>query len=198
MNPEQIVHDIFQRHQDAVVAAAETQSAAIIGAAQRIVRCLLEEGRLFACGTGGSAANAQHLSVRLLSRLERERPGLPVFCLSDGSPLLTALMGETGSSDLFARPLRALGRDGDLLLAFSATGTAASTVQAVLSAHERGMDVIALTGHEGGDIARVLAPEDIEIRIPVSSPVRTEEVHLLLVNLLCELVEREIFGDSQP
>lgn len=196
MTPEQVARDIFQRHQDAVVAAAETQTDALIAAAQRIVSCLLEEGRLFACGTGCSAANAQHLTVRLLNRLERERPGLPVFCLSDSAPLLTALAAEGGGGDMLARPLRALGKAGDLLVVFSASGTAASLVQAVLGAHERNMDVIAFTGHEGGDIGRVLLPDDIEVRIPVHSPVRTDEVHLLLLNALCELTERELFGDA--
>lgn len=196
MTPEQIARDIFQRHQDAVVAAAETQTEALVASAQRIVGCLLEEGRLFTCGTGCSAANAQHLTVRLLNRLERERPGLPAFCLSEGGALLTALAGETGGGDLFARPLRALGKAGDLLVVLSATGTSASLVQAVLGAHERGMSVIAFTGHEGGDIARVLLPDDVEVRIPVHSPVRTEEVHLLLINVVCELVERELFGDA--
>lgn len=196
MTPEQVARDIFQRHQDAVVAAAETQTESLVTAAQRIVHCLLEDSRLFACGTGCSAANAQHLTVRLLNRLERDRPGLPVFCLSDGAPLLTALAAEAGGGDIFARPLRALGKSGDLLIVFSATGTAAGLVQAVLGAHERDMNVIAFTGYEGGDIGRVLLPDDIEIRIPVHSSVRTEEVHLLLLNVLCELTERELFGDA--
>ncbi|MFP5383270.1 MAG: SIS domain-containing protein [Gammaproteobacteria bacterium] len=196
MTPEQVARDIFQRHQDAVVAAAETQTDALVGAAQRVVRCLLEEGRIFACGTGCSAANAQHLTVRLLNRLERDRPGLPVFCLSDSAPLLTALAAEAGGGDIFARPLRALGRAGDLLIVFSSAGTAPGLVQTVLGAHERDMNVIAFTGHEGGDVGRVLLANDIEVRIPVHSPVRTDEVHLLLLNVLCELTERELFGDA--
>lgn len=195
MAPEQVIRDIFQRHQDAVVATAETQVDALAAAAQRVVACLLEEGRLFVCGSGGSAANAHHFTVKMLNRLERDRPGLPVFCLSDGAPLLTSLATHTGQGELFARPLRALGRPGDLLIALSGTGMSTNSVQAILSAHERSMHVVALTGQDGGDMARVLAVDDIQVRVPTAAAVRTEEVHLLLINALCELVERELFGD---
>lgn len=196
MNPEQIVHDIVQRHNDAVAAAAETQMTAIIAGAARIVRSLLDEGRLITCGSGASAANAQHLAVKLLGRLDRDRPGLPALCLSDSGAVLSAINAQNGSGDLFARQLRALGRSGDVLVVFSATGNSSAAVQAVISAHDRDMAVIAFTGQDGGDLARVLRPDDIEIRVPVSSPVRIEEVHLLLANLVCDLLERELFGDN--
>lgn len=194
MAPGQLIRDIFQSHQDAVVGTVETQQEALTAAAQCVVTCLLDEGRLFVCGSGGSAANAHHFTVKMLYRLERDRPGLPVFCLSDGAPLLTSLAANAVHGELFARPLRALGRQGDLLIALSGTGMSSNAVQAILAAHERGMRVIALTGQDGGDMARVLAVDDIQVRVPTTSAVRTEEVHLLLINALCELVERELFG----
>ena len=196
MDPENVIHETFSAHVEAASDVAETQVPAIIAGAQRLVRCLLEERRLFVCGSGGSAANAQHFAVKMLGRLERERPGLPVFCLADGAPLVTSLAGNYGTADVFARQLRALGQAGDVLVALSATGMSANTVQAIVAAHDRNMDVMALTGNEGGDVTRVLGDDDIEIRVPASSPIRTEEVHLLLVNVLCDLIERELFGDS--
>lgn len=196
MDQETVVRDMISGHVDAAVAVLETQTPMLIAAASQLARCLLEEGRIFVCGNGGSAANAQQLAVKLLGRLERERPGLPVFCLSENASLVTALAGNYGHADVFARQLRALGQPGDLLVALSATGMSANTVQAVIAAHDREMSVVLLSGHDGGDISRVTDSEDIEIRVPVSSAIRTEEIHLLLVNVLCELLERELFGDN--
>lgn len=196
MEPETAVRDMISGHIDAAAAVLETQTPALTAGAARIVRCLLDEGRIFVCGNGGSAANAQQFAVKLLGRLERERPGLPVFCLSENASLVTALAGNYGAADVFARQLRALGHAGDVLVVLSATGMSANSVQAAIAAHDRDMAVIALTGHDGGDIARVLANDDTEIRVPVSSAVRAEEIHLLLVNVLCDLLERELFGDS--
>lgn len=198
MTPEDAVRDSINSHLDAAISALEGQTPALVTGAARLVRCLLENGRLFTCGTGGGAANAQHFTIKLLSRLDLDRPALPVFCLADSAPLLTSLAANHGTADVFARQLRALGRSGDVLVALSATGMSPGTVQAIFSARELGMDVIALTGGDGGDIARVLGANDVEIRVPSPSPVRTEEVHLLLTNILCDLVERELFGDLGP
>lgn len=195
MTPEDAVRDSINGHLDAAISVLETQTPALVAGAARLVRCLLDEGRLFTCGNGGSATNAQQFAVKLLSRLERERPALPVFCLSEGTATATSLVAHHGLAEVFARPLRALGRERDVLVVFSATGMSANTVQAVLSAHELGMDVLALTGHDGGDVARVLHGNDIEVRVPSSTTIRAEEIHLLLVNVLCDLVERELFGD---
>lgn len=197
MDPAEIAaRDMINRHIDAAAAVLETQTPALVAGATRLARCLLDDGRVLVCGHGGSAANAQHLSVKLLGRLERERPGLPVFCLSENAALLTALAGSYGPADVFARQVRALGRETDLLIALSATGMSENTVQGVAAAHDRGMAVIAFTGNDGGKLAHGLRDGDTEIRVPVSSAARSEEIHLLLVNVLCDLLERELFGDN--
>lgn len=196
MEPEKAIRDAVNNHIEAAAAILETQIPALIACSERLVRCLLEENRIFVCGSGGSAANAQHFSVKMMGRLERERPALPVFCLSDGAALLTSLSGSYGNDDVFARPLRALGQPGDVLVALSSTGMSANTVQAIVSAHDRNMDTIALTGHEGGDIALVLKNNDLEIRVSTTSMLRAEEIHLLLINTLCDLLERKLFGDN--
>lgn len=196
MEPEDAVRDMISGHIDAAAAVLETQTPALVAGAGLLARCLLDERRIFACGNGGSAANAQQFAAKLLGRLERERPGLPVFCLSENAALVTTLAANYGPADTFSRQLRALGQAGDVLVALSASGMSANTVQAVIAAHDRGMTAIVLTGHDGGDLARVLDHDDIEIRVTTSSPLRSEEIHLLLVNVLCDLLERELFGDS--
>lgn len=196
MEPEDAVRNMISGHIDAAAAVLETQTPALVAGAGLLARCLLDEGRIFVCGNGSSATNAQQLAATLLGRLERERPGLPVFCLSENASLVTALAGNYGVADTFSRQLRALGQAGDVLVAISASGMSANTVQAVIAAHDRDMTAIVLTGHDGGDLARVLGHDDIEVRVPTSSPVRGGEIHLLLVNVLCDLLERELFGDN--
>lgn len=196
MNPEQVAQDIIHRHQDALVAVAETQGAAIAAAAQRMVRCLLEDGRLICCGSGTSALLAELLAARLLGRLERDRPGLPAIILQDNGAG-SGPTDETGTGESLARSIRAVGRDGDLLVVLCSQAQAPGLVRGLVAARDRGIPAVALTGQDGGDIATALGENDLEVRVPVTSPVRVEEVHHLIVNLLCELVERELFGDPQ-
>lgn len=195
MNPDDAVRDSLIAHIDAASAALETQVPVIQLAAQRLARCLLDESRIFACGNAGSAVLAQHLTVKLLGRLERERPGLPIFCLTDNAPLLSALVDHFGAHDIFARQVRALGQPGDVLVTIAAGAAPASTMQAIIAAHDRGMDVIVFSGRDNDELEHMLADNDIEIRVASSSPMRTEEIHLLLLNVVCDILERELFGE---
>lgn len=190
-----VVRNSLSAHMDAVAAVMETQCDALVAAAARLARCLLDESRIFVCGNAGSAANAQHFSVKLLGRLERERPGLPVFCLAENAALLTSLAEHYGASDVYARQIRALGQPGDVLVALAATGIPASTMQVITAAHDRDMSVVVLGGRDREDLAHLLTENDIEILVPASSPTRVEEIHLLLIHVLCDLLERELFGD---
>lgn len=196
MNPEDAIRDSLSAHIDAVAAVLETQMPNVITATQRLSRCLLEESRIFVCGNAGSAINAQHFAVKMLGRLERERPGLPVFCLSENAALMASLVENYGASDVFARQLRALGQPGDVLLAIAAAGTPTSTMQAITAAHDREMDVIVLSGRDSDDLMRLLSDDDIDIRVTSSSSMRTEEIHFLLINVLSDMLERELFGDT--
>ncbi len=196
MDPEEVARNIMSAHIDAAAAVLETQIPALVAGAGLLARCLLAEKRIFTCGNGGSATSAQQLSVLLLGRLERERPGLPIFCLAENAALMSALADGYGTNDTFARQLRALGQAGDVLIVLSSNGNAANLMQAVIAAHDRGMGVLALTGHDGGELVHSLGHDDIDVRVPISSPVRCEEIHLLLINVLCDLLERELFGDN--
>lgn len=195
MNPGDTLRDGMIAHIDAVTAALETQLPAMLSAAGRLARCLLDESRIFTCGSAGSAIHAQHLAVKLLGRLERERPGLPVFCLGDNAPLLSTLADHFGTHDIHARQVRALGQPGDVLVAIAAGSIPPVTVQAIIAAHDRDMDVIVFSGRENDELEHILAEGDIEIRASSSSALRTEEVHLLQINLVCDVIERELFGD---
>lgn len=190
------VRDSMLAHIDAASALLETQMPSIATAAHRLSRCLLDEARIFCCGAAGSTVLAQHFTAKLMGRLERERPGLPVFCLSDSASLLSSLAEHFGQHDVFARQLRALGQPGDVLVVIAAN-SGASILQSIVAAHDRGMDILVISAEENDELRQVLREGDIEINVLSGAAPRIEEIHFLLLNLLCEEIERELFGDMQ-
>ena len=182
---------------DAQINAAETLPEMIAQAAEIMVHCLINEGKILSCGNGGSAGTAQHLSSELLNRFERERPGLPAIALTTDASTITAIANDYNYNEVFSKQIRALANPGDTLLILSSTGRSPSLIQAVQAAHDREMNVIALTGHDGGDLARLLQPEDIEIRAPSYSSTRVQEVHLLTIHCLCDLIDECLFGSPE-
>src|SRR5690606_19589802 len=148
----------------------ETKQAAIVlapqiaAAARLMTRCLLDDGKILSCGNGGSAADAQHFSSELLNRFELERPGLPAMALTTDSSTLTSIANDYDFADVFAKQVRALGQPHDVLLAISTSGNSPNVVRAIEAAHGRHLKVVALTGRDGGAIARSLGAGDIELR----------------------------------
>ena len=119
-----------------------------------MTECLLADGKLLACGNGGSAADAQHFAAEMVGRFERERPELPAIALTTDTSILTAVANDYDFAQVFAKQVRALGRSGDVLLAISTSGNSANVIAAIAAAHEREMRVVALTGKGGGRIGR--------------------------------------------
>lgn len=194
MELEQRITELFDSNIEVALKCREDLPAYIAHAGEQLVHCLLSDHKILSCGNGGSAFAAQHFVSRMLNRFERERPALPAIALSSDSTTITAIANDYSFNEIFSKPIRALGQDGDLLLAISTSGTSANTVQAVQAAHDRNMRVIALTARDGGDVTRLLSHDDIEIRIPTQSSARAQELHLLVVHSLCDLIDRQIFG----
>ena len=146
------------------------------------------------CGNGGSAANAQHFSTAMLNHFEAERPALPVIALTTDMALTTSLLQEGHADHVFSRSLQALGSAGDVLLLLSTSSQTMNLVHAVDAAHDRGMDVVSLTGSEGGILANHLGPNDIELSVPGESVARTREMHLFVLHCFCDLIDQALFG----
>ena len=178
----------------AVKQASAALAPEIVKAAHLMAQSLLNDGKLLSCGNGGSAADAQHFSGELLGRFERERPGLPAIALTTDSSTITAIANDYQYADIFAKQVSALGQSGDVLLAFSTSGNSENVLRAIAAAHSRGLKVVALTGRDGGAIARSLNPEDIEVRVPADRTCRIQEVHLLVIHCLCDLIDDAILG----
>src|SRR6476660_275908 len=143
--------------------AAQTLATPIARAGGVLTDCLFADGKILACGNGGSAADAQHFAAELVGRFERERPELPAISLSTDTSILSAVANDYSFEQVFAKQVRALGAKGDALLALSTSGNSANVVAAIAAAHERDMHVVALTGKGGGQIAGILAPGDVHL-----------------------------------
>ena len=177
----------------AVKQASLALSPAIARAAALMAESLRKGGKVLTCGNGGSAADAQHFSSELLGRYESERPSLPAIALTTDSSTVTAVANDYGYEQVFARQVSSLGNAGDVLLAISTSGNSQSIVSAVREAHRKGLRVIALTGRDGGELARELGQADIELRVPSNRTIRIQEVHLLIIHGLCDLIDQALF-----
>lgn len=179
------------------IAATEAISGAIEQAGIMMVQCLLAGNKMLACGNGGAAGHAQHFCSQLLNRFEAERPSLPAISLVSGSITITSVANDSQYDELFSKQIRALGNNGDILVAISTTGNSRNVIKAVESAVSRDMPIIALTGGDGGDIAGLLGENDVEIRVPSSRTARINEVHLIVLHCLCEIIDTTLFPHSE-
>ncbi len=175
-------------------AAVSVLSPAIVMAGHHMSQALLDDGKILSCGNGGSAADAQHFSSELLNRFEMERPGLPALSLTTDTSTLTSIANDYSFDDIFAKQIRAIGRQNDLLFAISTSGSSENVCRAVIAAHERAMKVVALTGRDGGRLAGLLADNDVEIRVPANRTARIQEVHHLIIHCLCDLIDTTLLG----
>ncbi len=174
--------------------AADLLADPLATAVQMITQCLLGGGKILSCGNGGSAGDAQHFSSEMLNRFEMERPGLPAVALTTDSSTLTSIANDYSYDQVFSRQVSALGQQGDILLAISTSGNSTNVNRAIEAAHEREMQIIALSGKQGGNMASLLTDDDVEIRVPSESTARIQEVHLLAIHCICDLVDHTLLG----
>ena len=169
--------------------SAGALAASIAAAAQLMLDSLRNGGKILSCGNGGSAADAQHFASELLNRFESERASLPAVALTTDSSTLTSIANDRDYSEIFSRQIDGLGRSGDILLAISTSGASPNVTAAAAAAHRAGMRVVALTGRDGGALAKALAEGDIELRVPHTRTARIQEIHLLAIHCLCRLLD---------
>ena len=174
--------------------AIEMLSAPIAGAAELMASVLIGNGKILACGNGGSAADAQHFAAELIGRFERERQGLAAIALTTDSSIMTAVSNDYGYNAIFDKQVRALGQPGDALLAISTSGNSTSVIDAIHAAHDNDLHVVALTGKGGGKISEILRGSDIHICVPSNRTARIQEVHLLTIHCLCDGIDCLLLG----
>lgn len=173
---------------------AELLAPAIASAADHILQCVMRDGKVLSCGNGGSAANAQHLSSKMVDRFEHDRPGLAAIALTTDCATITAIANGNGFDEVFARQVSALGHPGDVLLAISSDGNSPNIVAAAAAARGRDMTVVALTGRDGGKLAEQLHDNDVLICVPADTAARIHEIHLLTIHCLCDSLDSVLLG----
>ncbi len=184
----------FEASAQLKLSISEMLAPAIADAAQLMVKCLLADGKILACGNGGSAADAQHFSAELLNRFEMERPGLACVALTTDSSTLTSIANDYAFEQIFSKQVRALGRKGDVLLAISTSGNSPNVIEAIHAAHERNVHVVALTGRDGGKIGQLMTEHDVHICVGSDVTARIQEVHLLTLHCLCDAIDCSLLG----
>jgi D-sedoheptulose 7-phosphate isomerase len=150
-------------------------------------------GRLLACGNGGSAAEAQHLTAEIVGRFKDERIPLSAISLHADTSALTAIVNDYGIHEMFARGVRAHGRPGDVLVALSTSGTSPNVLAAVKAAHENGLTTWALAGPAPNPLAAMC---DDAICVEAGTTATVQEIHLMLVHGLCIALDAELLGSN--
>ena len=160
-------------------------------AVDQIYRCIKNNGKVLICGNGGSAADAQHLAAELSGRFYLVREPLYSEALHCNSSFMTAVGNDYGFDLVYSRAIKAIGKNGDVLICISTSGNSQNVVNAILEAKKNGMKCIAFTGLQGGILKNC---SDVLINIPSDDIPRIQESHIMVGHVICELVEKNIFN----
>ncbi|TAK43927.1 MAG: SIS domain-containing protein [Saprospiraceae bacterium] len=172
--------------------ASDTIILGVEQVVQLLVLAFQSGHKVLFCGNGGSAADAQHLAAELSGRFYLDRPPLFAEALHVNSSFLTAVANDYGYEEVFARAVRAMGRQGDVLCVLSTSGHSGNVLPAIQAAKDIGMKVVGFTGASGGIMKGQC---DFLIQVPSTDTPRVQECHLLIGHIICELVEAELFKD---
>lgn len=181
-----LLQSSLREHLDAIQALLETRIAEIERSGEMICAALGQGHQVLLCGNGGSAADAQHIAAELVGRYELHRRAWPSIALTTDTSALTALSNDFGYEEVFARQVQALGREGDVLIALSTSGTSVNVIKAAEAARKRGCGTIALTGGSGEPLASLC---DITVSVPSQRTSRIQEAHITIGHLWCEMVD---------
>ena len=146
--------------------------------------------KLLLFGNGGSAADAQHIAAEFVNRYIIERPPLPAIALTTDTSILTSVSNDSSFNEIFSKQIKALGKEGDVAVGISTSGNSQNMVRAFEVAKEMGIKTVALTGNDGGTMAKIA---DVSLVVPSGSTPRIQETHILIGHILCEMVEHQLF-----
>lgn len=168
---------------------ALSQKENILNSVEMIVACIKTGNKVLICGNGGSAADAQHIAAELVGRFIMERKGYPAIALTTDTSILTAWGNDYNFDTVFSRQIEALGKENDVLIAITTSGSSKNIIEAIKKAKSQKMKIIGLLGKDGGQ-AKSLC--DIPIIIPSKITARIQEGHMLIYHIMCELIEKEL------
>ena len=156
-------------------------------AAEVFINCIKNGGKIFWCGNGGSAGDAQHLATELMGGMtDHDRKPIPSIALTTDSSFLTAWSNDTDFESVFSRQIQGLGEKGDVLVGISTSGNSKNVINALKQAKYKNLKTISLTGKTGGNLDGVA---DITIKVPSNDTQRIQESHIMIGQILCSLLE---------
>lgn len=161
--------------------------------AQKCVALYKTDKKTILAGNGGSAADAQHIAAELVGRYGFDRPSIPSLALTTDTSNLTAIGNDYGYDQVFSRQLEGMGQAGDIFIGISTSGNSTNLIKAFESAKKKNILTVALVGKDGGEMAKMA---DIAIIVPSNSTPRIQESHILIGHILCDIIEKETFGDG--
>ncbi|THF85611.1 SIS domain-containing protein [Deinococcus sp. KSM4-11] len=182
----------MRRHRD-VLELLPPLEADLARAAERCVAALRSGGKMLICGNGGSAADAQHFAAELTGRFRRERAPLAALALTTDSSALTCIGNDYEFAEVFARQVRALARPGDVLVGLSTSGSSPNVRRALSAAREIGADTVLFSGDR---LAERPAEVDVLLAVPAARTAQIQEMHILLIHVLCETIDDALLGEE--
>jgi len=194
VNRENFIKQSLKESSEVKINIEKECSGDIIKSVDLLIEAFQKGSKLLLCGNGGSAADAQHIAAEFMIRLSHDldRPAIPAITLTTDTSNLTAGGNDIGFENVFARNVEGLGKEGDVLIAISTSGNSINVIKAADSAHDKGMNVIGFLGGSGGNLKLKV---DIPIMIPSVSTQRIQEGHITVAHIICEMVERELYGN---
>lgn len=187
-----IIERSFDTAAETLRQSREVLRIPILDAAYSISRSLENGGKMLIAGNGGSAADAQHFAAELVGQyIQKNRPALPVISLTADTALLTAWSNDYSYDDVFSRQVEAFGQPGDIMVGISTSGQSNNVINAFKTAKERGMVCIALIGKGGGAMHELA---DISILVPSYDTPRIQEVHINVIHMICDIIEKQLFA----
>lgn len=188
-----IIEIVLKEHYEALKELAETESLQkVCFCAKKMAECIKKGNKIIVFGNGGSAADAQHLEAELIGKLGKERMPLPAIALASSVPTITAIANDFGFEEVFSRQIEALARKGDVVIAISTSGLSKNVITGVLTSKKKGAYTIAITSNRG----KLKEMADCAICINSKNTQRIQEMHILVIHMLCALVEEELCKKS--
>jgi D-sedoheptulose 7-phosphate isomerase len=189
---KQQIIEIIETHKNMTAQLQKAGIDTIVAIAEILTEALKQNGTIYLCGNGGSAADAQHIASELVGRFRRERKALAAVALSTDTSILTSVANDYTYEQVFARQVEGLVRDGDILWAFSTSGSSKNITLAAKTAKEKGARIVAFTGQKNSELEKIA---DICFCADNESTARSQEMHQLAYHIICEIVERN-FTDN--
>ena len=194
----QRIEQQFIESADLKYQCAQSLAPRVEMAVMAVMACVTGGGKVLTCGSGMGTTLAQSFASAFLSRFDRDRPELAALALTADATLLSSIAGDIDVASVVARPVRALGMAGDVLLIVARTGQEPHLIEAVKAAHSRDMTVVALTDAQGGGLKQALSDTDVHIAVPHESPARVHEVQQLVLHCVCDGVDAQLLGLPEP